>query len=225
MLIRSLAGAESSLLIDRCSTCYRHCVFVALIGGWLTLCVAQCAALVDFSLTPGNDTRPPNRDVSASAWPAPSEFRAIVALHPKCPCSWATLTELDHLLRAADGRLACRLLCFRPKDAADDFCDTRLMKAAANLLHTQIVIDPEAKQASQLGMTTSGAMVIYDAAGQLAFYGGVTTARGHAGPSLVTESIERLLDDGLMPVSCHPAYGCSLRARPKSTASAAGANR
>jgi hypothetical protein len=57
---------------------------------------------------------------------------------------------------------------------------------------------------------TSGAVVLYDAAGKLAFRGGITAARGHEGDSFGRQRIMALLNGAHADRADAPIFGCAL---------------
>src|SRR5881409_1281761 len=83
---------------------------------WLALVVVGLGILLRYSLTPGRQGDPP------SVWPAASRidrpadgYTLVLAAHPHCPCTRATLQELAVIMTRCHGRVAARVLFVEPE--------------------------------------------------------------------------------------------------------------
>ena len=117
---------------------------------------------------------------------APGErgLRVIMSAHPRCPCTQASLRELERIAGRSEGQLHAQVLFFVPEESAGDARwseDSILWEMAATTPGVEPVVDVEGRIAEALGAQTSGHVVVYDAEGRLRFQGGVTGARGHEG--------------------------------------------
>src|SRR5438105_2192626 len=74
-------------------------VVVLLLGSWLAIVAAGLTALWRYELAAGEPGTPPARWPSASAIaPARERPTLVMLLHPRCPCSRASVEELDRVL-------------------------------------------------------------------------------------------------------------------------------
>lgn len=143
----------------------------------------------------------------------------VLFLHPRCPCTRATVRELDELLTGAALKAQQRprilVLAGRPTTAAENWHDTDILRSAAKLPLAKVVLDPDGRESSRFGAVTSGTVMLFDTAGNRLFAGGVTASRGHEGDNAGSRAI-RLLLRGQVAPSVHwaPAFGCRLCSPP-----------
>src|SRR5438128_519636 len=144
------------------------------IGGcaWILVVCAGFGLVNSYSYTPGQPGRPPAR------WPAESKIRPlpgkpnlVMMAHPRCPCTRASLGELDLLLATTSTRLGAQVIFYKPSDAAPDWETSDLWDRAAAIPGVKVAWDPGGEQAALFGAATSGQVVVYDARGDLLFSG------------------------------------------------------
>lgn len=134
----------------------------------------------------------------------------IMLLHPQCPCSRASLHELVELISRSSGKLDARILFVQPPNAPAHWLDGSLWRQAGAIPDVTVSIDKDGHDAAIFGASTSGQVLVYDAAGTLRFSGGITDGRGHEGDNPGLLSILSLLREGKSSVTATPVYGCSL---------------
>lgn len=192
--------------------------FLTLIGAALTITiVGGMGILWRYSLTPGAAGNPP------ALWPAQSRLAhksgsltLVMVVHPHCPCTRASIGELEILMAQARGRLDASVIFLKPPGFSDDWTKTSLWHSAAAIPGVSVVVD-DGREARLFGAATSGQTMVYDRSGRLLFSGGITAARGHYGDSAGASEIAALLehptphDGGKTAV-----YGCALFA-PRSS--------
>jgi hypothetical protein len=178
---------------------------------WLSLACAGMAALWFYSTAPGQDGEPPDR------WPAASNLQRrsgvstlLMFVHPKCPCSRASVGELAALLAHSGGRLCTKVVFLQPPGKADSWVHTGLWRAASELPGAEIVSDLESRETKLFHAAVSGETLVYDASGHLRFHGGITAARGHIGNNAGCSAIECYANTGEIPLARTPAFGCPL---------------
>jgi hypothetical protein len=134
----------------------------------------------------------------------------IVFLHPKCSCSSATLSELENLLPQLDNRANVKVIfSFSGTDGL--IKQTSLWKKANALGHgVQVLIDSSLYEANLFGAKTSGQTYLYDQNGQLIFFGGLTSARGHMGSSIGQEAIINFFNQNIITTDYAKVFGCLL---------------
>jgi hypothetical protein len=178
---------------------------------WLTVVGVGLAAMAGYERRPGNaGTAPPS-------WPAGEGVvrdanlpTLLVFAHPQCPCTRATIEELNRLLVKCRGRVAVRVLFLAPEDATEDWTRSALWKSVASIPGVSVEIDDDGKTARKFGVETSGHVVLYDARGELLFQGGITASRGHAGDNAGEDAILSKLLTGTGETDRTAVFGCSL---------------
>ena len=93
----------------------------------------------------------------------------------------------------------------------------RALDAYCAKLGVRVHLDAEGAERRRFGIHTSGQVLVYDAAGRLAFAGGVTAARGHEGPNPGQAALTALLRDGSPASSNWAVFGCPLAVESSAT--------
>ncbi len=135
----------------------------------------------------------------------------IMFVHPQCVCSKASMAELGRLVNRLPGRISVEVVFARPPGTADGWERTPLREAALAIPGVVVVDDPGNVEAERFGAATSGTTLLYDASGRLLFAGGITSLRGHEGPSFGQERIVALVTDGHADRRDSPVFGCELQ--------------
>jgi hypothetical protein len=137
----------------------------------------------------------------------------VMFIHPKCPCSRATLDELAKLMTRCHEKLAASICFVRPRDVQRGWEQTDLWRTAAAIPGVTVSVDDEAGLARRFGAATSGITFLYSPQGQLLFSGGITKSRGHSGDNPGRAAIEALVLRGnflQQPIARTPVFGCAL---------------
>jgi hypothetical protein len=178
---------------------------------WLSLACTGMTALWLYSAAPGRDTRPPGQ------WPGSSTLQRssgastlVMFVHPKCPCSRASISELAVLLAHSGGHLHAQIVFLKPLGEEDSWTHTDLSRAASELPGTSVLNDLEGREAKLFHAAVSGETLVYDTLGILRFHGGITGARGHVGDNAGCSSVEAYANTGAVPLSKTPVFGCPL---------------
>lgn len=152
-------------------------------------------------------------------WPAGSglkrgEGRAtvVVVLHPKCPCSRATVAELERVLAQAGGaRPKVVVLAVLPDGTGEAFAQTGLIERVRAIPGVEVRLDARGLEAKRFGATTSGHVACFGSDGRLLFSGGITPGRGHEGESAGAEAVMACLrGEPGGGVKSTPVFGCEL---------------
>jgi hypothetical protein len=178
---------------------------------WVVACVVGMAALAHYSMTPGLAGHPPQ------AWPADSrlvrpagQYMFVLALHPHCPCSRATLEELDGIMAHCRGGMAARVLFVEPPGLTDSWVKTDLWRHALRIPGVSAVLDVQGVEAKRFGALTSGQSALYSPKGELVFQGGITGARGHAGDNAGFDAVLAHVSGTAVGPASTPVFGCPL---------------
>jgi hypothetical protein len=134
----------------------------------------------------------------------------VMAVHPQCPCSRASIRELEVLMARSGGGLTARVLFIRPRGTTDEWVHSDTWRAAQEIPGVSVIIDEEGREARAFGATASGQVAVYDAGGRLAFRGGITASRGHEGDNDGLDAILSLVRHGGPRIFTTHVYGCPL---------------
>jgi hypothetical protein len=178
---------------------------------WLGAVGTGMLWLFRYSNTPGAAA------VAPVSWPAEWKIRPaasgvtlVVALHPKCTCSRATLGELAEIMtRRQDGLHADVLMVGETSDRPHG----ELWDTAAAIPGVSVFADPDGAMANRLDAQTSGQTYAFDSAGHLQFSGGITPARGHMGDNIGAEALNALAIKQQPAQVNSPVFGCALTQR------------
>lgn len=171
--------------------------------------------LFTYKSTPGEPGRPPVRFPSASGISLDrGRPTLLMFVHPRCPCTSASVSELARLLARVGGRVRAYVVVFRPEGVGADWDEAALWDRAAAIPGVTVVRDAEGRESERFNAFTSGLVVLYDAAGRRVFSGGLTASRGHEGDSFGRRRILALLEGRAPDRDESPVFGCALRTAP-----------
>lgn len=173
---------------------------VSAVAAWAGLVAAGFAAWDRYDRTPGAPgTAPP---------PGPPTGPGVTAyLHPHCPCSRATIAELAALAR---DRGPTPTVAFVLPPGTEPGWESGPALDAAARAGLAVRCDAGGAEARANGAATSGHVVARDAAGRVAFSGGVTPARGRTGECPGRAAVAAVLAGGEPLVPDAPVFGCPL---------------
>lgn len=178
---------------------------------WAIVLVVGFAVMEQYSLTPGE------MHEAALQWPQTDELQRIAGkptlvmfAHPKCPCTRASIGELARLVTRCRDKATVYVVFPIYKGVGEDWEQTALMSQAEQIEGVQTVCDPQCQLCNLFHATSSGETFLYDSKGNLAYHGGITSSRGHAGDSAGQDAILSVLMQRGGRVSSHPVFGCSL---------------
>lgn len=163
-------------------------------------------------------SRPAERSEVARVWPDrpglvrnADGFSLVVAVHPKCPCTRASVAELNKLMLGWGGRVRAIALVSKPFELPDLWSESDVTARLREIPNVEVVRDLGGAKADAFGARSSGQTLLYDAAGRLAFEGGITAFRGHEGPSVGGEALKQLVAGAQTDVRHSKVFGCSLK--------------
>jgi hypothetical protein len=138
----------------------------------------------------------------------------VMFVHPKCPCTRASVGELNRIMTRCNGRLTAQVFFLQPAGFSDDWVHSGLWHDAAAIPGVTARIDQQGSIGQKFGAETSGYVLLYNPGGQLLFSGGITGGRGHAGDNTGEDAIIALVDGQNSVVTHTLVYGCSLLNQP-----------
>lgn len=172
---------------------------------YLTACVGGLTLLAVYDKTPARAGTPPTVAENGG------RPRVVVAIHPKCPCTVASLRVVEGLWVGREAGAELEILVVVPEGAGADFAEAgAAVEAARRIAGAGVVVDAGGARARRLGATASGQVVAYDGEGRMVFSGGVTVSRGHAGDADVSVLRDLLAGKRVVRGVTSPVFGCAL---------------
>jgi hypothetical protein len=187
-------------------------VYVVIVGVlWLAGVGAGFALLEKEEFTPAASGLVTTDFPKNSALPLASDKPTLLLfVHPYCPCSRASLHELDQLLAETQNKLSVTVVFTIPKGLPPGWDKGDLWKSAEAMPGIRVVRDEDGTETLRFGVKGSGHALLYAPSGQLLFSGGITPSRGDEGDSDGRSAIVSFVRSGHSLVSRTPVYGCSL---------------
>ena len=170
-------------------------------------------ALARYNATPGISATPDPLSPSSLGADATGKMSLVMFVHPKCPCSTASLEELSQLMATYRSRLSASVVMFRPEEQGDDWAHTSTCVSAHSIPGVEVISDTGALLAKKYGAKTSGQVFLYDGNGRLLFEGGITGSRGHVGDNDGLEAVTKLILGEMPPQASQvhaPVFGCAI---------------
>lgn len=179
--------------------------------GWLLLIVTGMAVVQRHADTPGTRLSKP------ATWPVDSQIALdasrltlVMFAHPHCPCTRASLGELEQLLSDRPGMISAQVWFIKPAGLPEDWTKTDNWRQAAAIPGVTVHEDSEGTEARRFHAVTSGETLVYDSQGRLLFGGGITISRGHAGDNPGLDALEAMAAHRTPTLSEAPVFGCAL---------------
>jgi hypothetical protein len=188
-------------------------ILTVLLGlAWAGTAVLGGHALLKYENSPGGVGH------VSSSWPQNSAVKLandrptlVMAAHPQCPCTRASVAELAQLMAHVQGKVQAYVLFYAPRESGADWQNTDLRRTAAQIPGVTVVSDIDGAEAERLGVETSGHTFLFDPSGRLLFNGGITASRGHSGDNAGESAIVSLINDHTSKRSQTFVFGCSLK--------------
>ncbi len=188
-----------------------HLGLAAMTLSWTASISIGLLAICAYSTTPGQ------AGTQEALWPSASELRLdnhrytlLMFIHPRCPCSRASLSELARTIAIAGDDIDASVVVFEPDSQNADWSGGELRPVAEAIPNIRVVDDRDGHLAAQFGVATSGHVLVYQPGGELVFSGGLTVARGHEGESTGRRAILSLLQGQINSPQPYPVFGCPL---------------
>jgi hypothetical protein len=192
-MIFDLRKANSMMLAIPGHKIRRLSVFLATVA-WMATAAGGFRALENYETTPGATGRPPlDWPVGTALSFVPGRPNVVMAVHPRCPCSQASLALLAEIARRSPAPASLRLLVFRPEGAGRGWAGDSFLPADMRMDGVSLVEDSGGHEAARFGLATSGAVAAFDAAGHLRYSGGLTAGRGRESASEGAEAVSAVL--------------------------------
>lgn len=192
-------------------------ILTVLLGlAWAGTGVLGGRALIKYENSPGEVGR------VSSSWPSHSivqlandRLTLVMAAHPQCPCTRASMAELAQVMARVQGKVQAYVLFYSPRESGADWQDTDLRRTAAQIPGVTVLSDIDGAEAQRFGAETSGHTFLFDPNGRLLFNGGITASRGHSGDNAGESSVVSLINNRRSERANSFVFGCSLKDRNK----------
>lgn len=174
------------------------------------------------------DNRPGAPGLVPQTWPSASKltrdcerFTLVLFAHPHCPCTVASLRELERITSRSRDRLRAEIVFCVPDGAPTDWEKTELWEQARSIPDVSVMADRGGVETRHFGARTSGTTLLFDAQGDLRFQGGITGARGHEGDNAGKSAVLACMGVGNAGAASVPVFGCPLCDSEQTDAAAA----
>jgi hypothetical protein len=131
---------------------HRHLVILGVVTVWLAATGAGLRMLLDYQSRPGISATAP------AQWPrrthlqrSPDRATLLVIAHPRCPCTRATVSELERVAARARDRLTITVLFVLPRGYPPSWAERDLWQSARSIPGVHLVLDPNAVEAGVFG--------------------------------------------------------------------------
>ena len=190
---------------------------------WLAAIVASFYFLGVYENSPGKLGTIPEKWLKTSQIAITRQKPTLlVFLHPRCPCSKATLGALEIVISRSINPCEIIVVFYTPKDEKENWYQTHLFYNTQKISRflqqnkpgtaLNIYIDLEAQEAKKFGVRTSGTVLLYDQTHSLRFHGGITLSRGHfdSGDNFGVNAVVNILNNKATKITQTPVFGCSI---------------
>lgn len=184
-------------------------LFAAVVG-WLTLMGLGFERLLAHGAEAGSE------GAAVQHWPGspellrdPARASLVVFVHPRCPCTVATLRELARLAPRLGGSAKVTVLMRLPSVPEPGWQEGDIWRLANGIPDVTVQPDPGGVLTARFGPVTSGHVLVYTKAGRLGFSGGITPGRGHEGASAGQAAILEAVTRADRSLSAR-VFGCEL---------------
>jgi hypothetical protein len=203
---RAQAGARPHSIKSKSPT-----ITTATAAIWLFSVAAVLALIANHANAPGRSGAIPQQ------WPVQNLIALdtnrptlIMFVHPYCPCTRASLGELDSLMARCRGQFNAHVVFVKPAGLGEFEAKSDLWRRASAIPGVTVHSDSSGSETRLFHPETSGQTVLYDRDGRLLFQGGITISRGHAGDNPGRSALVALLNHQLVNEVETPVFGCSL---------------
>ncbi len=167
--------------------------------------------LVSYSTTP----KPAH--AASDVWPVGASLNYdanrptfVMFIHPKCPCSVASIRMYEQAVGDRTDALTALFVFTKPADENDSWCHGAAWNMVAEIPNARRCVDQAGRIAAYFGAVCSGETYVYNWGGRLLFHGGITGSRGHEGDCIGTEAIHAIACGRPTRRDTSPVYGCQL---------------
>lgn len=178
-----------------------------LLSAWVVMVSAGLFVSLNYEKTPALTSPSANAAVDLKPKLGSKDYTLVLFAHPKCPCTQATIAELDRFL-SRNNNVSTFVYFYRP-EGNTDWENAANCQLAGKIPGLVSIADFGGKEAKRLNAKASGEVFLFNSRGKLLFQGGITGARGHEGDNWGLDQISAIVH-GRPVIAKHAVYGCSL---------------
>lgn len=189
----------------------RMFVFILVSFVWVAAVLLYYAHFLTYEAKPAAVNPPP------AVWPTGSQLELstgkmnlVMFIHPKCPCTNASLTELAILMTRCSSQVNAYAVFLRPDGVEEGWEKTPHWQRASEIHGVKVISDVGGREVQRFNATASGETLLFSSDGKLLFVGGITGARGHEGDNQGLDSVVAMIRDGDMRCQRTGVFGCAL---------------
>jgi len=186
---------------------------IVLIAVWFLAIGLGLHTLLTYKGMAGNPGQPPSTWPSNSLVSFPVNKPLLVMFaHPRCPCTKASLGQLEELVARAQNQFDVTVVFYSPEDGSKAWSSSGLVGEARSIPGVRVQFDNGGNLARRFGIETSGHTLVYGADGKLLFRGGITGSRGHLGDNTGFAAVQAIISNhsSLLARTTTPVFGCEL---------------
>lgn len=177
---------------------------------WAVLVFLGFRDLTRYATTPGEGADPAALALPEGLSLERARPTLVLFAHPECPCTRATLRELERILVGARGALAARVYFSAEAARLQTAQDSQLMAEARAIEGLDVELDLDGVLARTMDVHTSGQTLMFSPEGRLEFAGGITRSRGHEGVNESEAAIAAILAGTEPAFRRAPVFGCPI---------------
>jgi hypothetical protein len=190
----------------------------AAVFGWSILALGMWLWMTDYAFeadTPADCFRAANWPQNSRIARADNRRTLLFFIHPRCPCTRASVTELEKLFAGQSLREEQQpqivVVAAIPSQASMKWQKSNTIERATDLPNATLFWDYGGQEAKLFGAVASGTVILFSHDGTRTFAGGVTAMRGHEGDNVGSERLYTALTQRHgEPLELTPAFGCRL---------------
>lgn len=183
---------------------------------WSVLVLIGYGCMVFYSTAPAKSAISVGPFPTGSALAKGSGLTLVTFLHPRCPCSKASVSELQELLAQSKfpSNLTVYAVVSQPHGSSAGFTQGAILDSLSGMKNVQLIIDKDDLESQRFGALTSGQTLLFDSQGNCLFSGGITAARGEVGANAGVDALLQCIASGQASPNKTPVFGCSLESSP-----------
>ena len=205
-------GELSGLFLRKVLEVLKHKQII-LVAVWLLAVGLGLHTLLRYKAKAGNAGQPPSTWPSNTLVSSPLHKPLLVMFaHPRCPCTKASLGELEQLVARAQNQFDATIAFYTPRGGSKACSNSALVREARSIPGVRVQFDNDGNLAKRFGIETSGHTLVYSPDGKLLFSGGITGSRGHLGDNTGFAAVQAIISNhsSLLAPTTTPVFGCEL---------------
>jgi hypothetical protein len=190
---------------------------------WLIAVVAGSAILWNYAGTPGAAARQDEWPRESRITLSPHSKTLVMFVHPHCPCTRASMAELERVVAQCNGgaapeenRVTPWIVFYKPSDKTAGWERTDLWRTAESIPGAHVFCDEDGVEAKRFDAKTSGQTFVFGPTGERLFAGGITGSRGHEGDNAGQSAVVQIAREGASVCRETPVFGCPITATQNS---------